>query len=162
MEPTAIHISDKPKSLKRQAGAFGVVGIINTLLDFSILNIGAFLFGLPIILANIISTSTALSFSYFANKKWVFNDNRAPLGKKSLALFIAITLIGLYGLQSIIIYTLTAWATLPLEIAVTIARGLGITAFTDGFIAANTAKLIATIATTVWNFVLYKKFVFKG
>lgn len=53
---------------------FGVVGIINTIIDFSLLFL-LVLFGLPTIPSNFISTTSALIFSFFANKKFTFKDS---------------------------------------------------------------------------------------
>ena len=50
---------------------FGLVGGVNTALDFGLLFMFK-AFGLPIGLANIVSTSIAFVFSFFANKKYTF------------------------------------------------------------------------------------------
>lgn len=48
------------QGLKTQIGAFSIVGVANTLLDFAVLNIGIFILDLPILPVNIISTTILL------------------------------------------------------------------------------------------------------
>lgn len=148
------------KSRRSQLGAFGVVGILNTLIDFAIFNAALFLLHYPLLVANLLATALALSFSYFVNKGWVFSRSTAPT-RRSMLLFIIITLVGLYGIQSLVIFTFTHWLLFPAEVAGRIAGALHITNLSDEFVVANTAKFIATVTSAIWNFTLYKKFVFK-
>lgn len=146
----------QPKSGFRQAGAFGLVGIINTLLDILVLNLGIFVLRLPVVPANVLSVSVALVFSYTANSRWVFGGSR-QLNPKAAFRFVVVTLVGLYGLQTLIVYLLTQQWLAPARIV----QGFGLGQyFSTVFIVANTAKLLATLITAVWNFVLYKRYVF--
>lgn len=122
---------------------FGTVGAANTAIDFGLLFVLRSL-GLPVIPANIISTTTAFIFSFFANKKYTFKSNGNI--KRELALFIAVTLFGLWVLQNIVIQ-LVLWplntTTLPSETSLLIA------------------KVIATLVSLIWNYVMYSRVVFK-
>ena len=124
---------------------FALVGSANTLIDFGLL-FGLVFFGIDKIPANFISTGTAFIFSYFVNKSYTFKFT-GKSSKRQFGLFIAITIFGLWVLQPIIIY----FVTLALN-------GLDI----QSSIALLVAKLIATAVTLVWNYVLYKKYVFRG
>ena len=160
MEQLIPSVTPKPKQGLRQAGAFGLVGIINTLLDVLLLNLGIFVLQLPVVLANMLSVSIALAFSYTANSRWVFGGQR--LGARRALRFVMITLIGLYGLQTLVIYLLTRQWLAPASLVQGTIQALGLGQyFSNEFIVANTAKVLATLFTTVWNFVLYKKYVFK-
>jgi putative flippase GtrA len=122
---------------------FLAVGGFNTLLDFGLL----FLlkaFGLPVITANVISTTIAFCFSFFANKNYTFKTTDTNI-KREIVLFIVITLFGLWVLQTIIIKAVT-YALVP----------YGLTSDMTLLIA----KLIATIATMAWNYTMYSQFVF--
>jgi len=85
-----------------------------------------------------------LVFSFFANKKFTFKNNSSNQVKQ-FAVFLAITLIGLWIIQPLII------------------NGSGIL-FEK--IVLNTdlslliSKLLATIASLIWNYLMYRKFVF--
>lgn len=123
---------------------FVAVGGTNTVIDFSILFTLTNLLTVPVFWANIISTSVALTFSFFANKKFTFKDNAN--NKAQMPVFLVITLLGLWVIQPIIIALVDAGFS---------RTGL------DNNIILLIGKLMATCVTLVWNYVLYKKFVFK-
>lgn len=123
---------------------FGIVGVANTALDFAILFLLVAL-GLDKIPANYISTGVAFIFSFFVNKSFTFKSKSGNV-KKQFLYFIVITVIGLWIIQPLIIVGLssllagTGWAS-------------GIILFV--------AKLIATVASLIWNYILYSRIVFK-
>lgn len=134
------------KLLKKHADKFrfAIVGGANTALDFGILFFLTFL-GMDKIVANYFSTGLSLIFSFFANKSFTFKHKEGH-AKKQFALFLIITLIGLWVIQPLIIW--------------------GSTSALEGTITNDTAnlfiaKLIATFASLVWNYILYSKIVFK-
>jgi len=124
---------------------FAAVGVINTVTDFGILFILVSLLNVPVILANVVSTSAALAVSYLLNKKAVFGDESGR-SVKQVILFVVVTLAGLWILQSIVIVTVTS----SLQ---------GIVA--SGSILLLVAKGIATLFSLVWNYVWYSRVVFK-
>lgn len=124
---------------------FTIVGSINTVIDFSILFTLATLFNVPKELANFVSTFVAFLFSFFANKKYTFKSTSKNL-KKQFLLFTIVTLFGLWVIQTIIIAAITPVFT-----------NLGVNKAT----ALLISKLIATIASLIWNYTLYSKLVFK-
>lgn len=132
---------------------FCIIGLINTAIDVAI-----FLTlqgqGLPIIAANIASTSVALVVSFILNKRFTF-DSQAPT-RQTLLPFIAVTLTGLWLLQPLVIYLSLAFFD------ITAVNNLATAIYADFNSIQNLlAKLVATPATIIWNFVLYKRFVFK-
>lgn len=123
---------------------FIIVGGVNTALDFGILFFLTFL-GLDKIVANYFSTGIALIFSFFANKSFTFKHKEGD-AKKQFILFLVITLFGLWVIQPIIIW--------------------GSTTLLASYIPNETinlfvAKLIATVTSLIWNYVLYSRIVFK-
>lgn len=124
---------------------FAMVGSVNTLVDFTILLMLASVIGLPSALANIISTSCALVVSYTLNKKAVFG-NTDPHNHRQLAMFIIVTLAGLWGLQTLVIVTVGA---LLQTISFTSAESLIV------------AKAVATVASLIWNYLWYSRVVFR-
>jgi putative flippase GtrA len=141
-----------------RVGKFGLVGIINTLLDFTIYNILSSTFGLGLVLANIISTSIALVFSFVANKKVVFRHQHGSTLKQA-AVFLGVTAFGLYILQTGMIKLLTDIWIAPIALGLTGAHLLHITGH-DQFLAKNGAKAAGTIISLIWNYIMYKKVVF--
>lgn len=137
-----------------------MVGVFNTVFDFGILNTLVFVFGLPNVGANIISGSIAACVSFFLNQRFVFQADKQKSGRQFI-LFILITAVGLYCLQNLVIYTLTNYLTAPsswcFELLELIKSGL----FSREFVRLNFAKAIATIASLIWNYILYGRYVFK-
>jgi len=123
---------------------FGIVGIANTALDFLLLFIFVGL-GIDKIAANYLSTSASLVFSFFVNKSFTFTA-KGGNAKKQFALFIIITLIGLWIIQ-------------PIIIAV-VSTALAGTGWADGAILFA-AKIVATVASLIWNYAFYSRIVFK-
>lgn len=122
---------------------FALVGGFNTALDFGLL----FLFvnlGFDKIIANYISTSIAFVFSFFANKTFTFRATGDA--RREFITFVTITLFGLWVLQPIVITGVTALAA-PLDIS-------------ESAILIG-AKLIATIISLIWNYIMYSRVVFR-
>jgi len=122
---------------------FAIVGGLNTAIDFIVL-FSLVALGLPAVGSNFISTTIALMFSFVANKSFTFQDT-GKNSKTKLAYFLTITLFGLWVIQPILI-TATAYMISDLGIPDPIVLFVG--------------KIIATIVTLIWNYLLYKKLVF--
>jgi len=123
---------------------FAAVGGANTALDFILL----FLFvnlGVNKIVANYFSTSISLIFSFFANKSFTFKDKSAN-AKKQFGLFLLVTIAGLWILQPVIIWAVTELLSSSVQ---------------NESVLLFIAKLIATIASLIWNYFLYSRLVFK-
>lgn len=75
---------------------FGMVGVVNTLLDlllFSLLVQGA---GLAVVPANIVSYGTGILNSFLMNRAWTFKDrSQGSALLRSFLLFIGVNLLGL-------------------------------------------------------------------
>ena len=133
----AIEIDGKPLR-------FVIVGIINTIIDFGIMNILK-LAGLSTITANTISTGIAMMCSFFLNKKYTFHGAGNNYVREVILFFI-FTMVGIWGIQNGAIYLITKY--LP-------HFGLGDQLF------ANVAKLLASVFSLTWNYLTYNRFVFK-
>ncbi len=125
---------------------FGIIGVINTALDFGLLFVFSSLFGIPRGFANMLSTSISFIFSFFANKRYTFKSSSKENVVREMVLFTVVTLFGLWVIQGLIIHFLT-----PVII------NLG----TTEELALLASKLIATVASLIWNYLLYSRVVFK-
>lgn len=132
-------IKNNPQLLR-----FGLVGGVNTALDFGLLFILKFI-GVPVELANIMSTGTAFVFSFFANKKYTFKSTGSNV-MREIILFIVVTLTGLWVLQTLVINLLHQ----PLTSLVG-----------NDDMGLFVAKLLATLVSLTWNYLLYSRVVFK-
>ena len=125
---------------------FGIIGAINTILDIGILFALSGIFSIPKVPANIISTTVTFVISFFANRKYTFKPASSQHIVREMILFTGITLFGLWVIQGIIINVLT-----PSFMSLNIT----------GELALLYAKLIATGASMVWNYILYSRIVFR-
>lgn len=138
---------------------FFIVGVINTLIDFGILNLLVFVFDLNKIVANSLSVAVAMIISYWLNYHVVFRQTSQNHIFK-LITFFTITSFGLFVIQNVIIYLLVHLVTLPADIVFSATQAIGLDMFSNEFILLNTAKLVGTVVTMVWNFLMYRRFVF--
>lgn len=137
MEKAKNTLKNNPK-LRR----FIIVGLVATVIDFGLLYVFKSM-GLATIIANIMSTFIAFVFSFFANKHYTFQSTGGDL-RREIILFTIVTLTGLWVLQSMVI------AFVEPSLLVVFSAG----------VATFIAKLLATIVSTIWNYVLYSRVVF--
>lgn len=133
--------------IKSEKIRFGVVGAINTVVDFVVLLLLAIVFGVPAVFANVVSTSCAMTVSFVLNKRSVFK-NTDKNNRKQVVRFLLVTVSGIWVVQSILIVFLNA----SFEIIFPAA---------EEALLLFAAKGIATIASLCWNYIGYKRFVFR-
>lgn len=124
---------------------FVLVGGTNTAIDFVLLFLFTNLFGVDKIIANYFSTGIALIFSFFANKSFTFK-NKSENAKKQFLLFLVVTLAGLWILQPLVIWLCTNVMAPYID---------------NENVSLFIAKLIATVASLIWNYLFYSRIVFK-
>lgn len=124
---------------------FCAVGFVNLAIDFLILNILSFIFGVhkgfDAAVLSSISFLFANSNSYFINKNWTFKD-RNP--KATYRMFLVVSLVGVV-INASLVYFLTSH----------IAQSW----FSD-LVWLNISKLFAIFLVAFFNYFCYKKYVF--
>jgi len=79
-----------------KAISFGLVGVVNTGVDFCVFWIAATEFGLPLVVANVMSWTVAVSGSYVMNSMFTFAaESGRKLGWRPYATFLASGVVGL-------------------------------------------------------------------
>lgn len=120
-----------------QFAKFAVVGVFNTAIDFAVYLVLTRIFGLYFLLANIISVITAMTFSFFINKKWTFRN--ADHRVKTQYLKFAVINLGSLILNNVFVYLfIQSWHLYDLL-----------------------AKFIVIVITLNWNFWLNKYWTFR-
>lgn len=129
---------------------FAVVGFVNTVVNFLVLNLLSYLThiqsGPSVVFLSLIAFAVAMVNSYFLNDYWVFKDMSHGEGGRKFTLFLTVSVVGA-GINSAVVYVVTTFVH-PMF----------------GFSSAvwlNIANLIATCVALLWNFFGYKIFVFK-
>lgn len=143
-----------------EKGRFVVVGIINTTTDFVLLNLLVSFAGLPLYGANLISAFVAMCVSFILNKNFVFQKS-AKADIREFFTFIGVTLLSIWGVQTLIIFLLTQQFPQPLFTIADAVHSTGLAqSFSVEFIVNNMTKIIATVASLIWNYLFYKYVVF--
>lgn len=130
--------------LGREIVRFGLVGVVNTGLDLGVyfaLQVG----GTPVLLANFVSTSVGLAFSFVANRLFTFSARPSGGAVRQLALFVLCTGIGLWAVQPLVL--------LGMDRLLRPLAGLGAWHILI-------SKCVAIGFGFVWNWTLYNKVVF--
>ena len=125
-----------PKSLAGQKRVirFGMVGGINTLIDFGVFLLLHYVFGIWVMVAHVTGFCVATLNSYLLNKYWTFDDKSSHSPKQILT-FLGISLAALV-ISSAIVY-------------------IG-----KDYMPAFMAKILAIGVAMVWNYLGNRFFVF--
>ncbi|MEV7554970.1 GtrA family protein [Amycolatopsis sp. NPDC089917] len=117
---------------------FAVVGVLNTAVDavgYALLAT----FGVPMFVANFISTTAGMLLSFTLNRNFTFRAKDGDIRRQAV-LFFAITAFGLWVVQAAVIFAISK-----------LFPGINLLI----------PKLGAIAVGMVWNYVLYKKVVFR-
>ncbi|PPF54485.1 GtrA family protein [Clavibacter michiganensis] len=144
------------KLLADQRVRFLVAGLLNTGLDFVLLNCLILLAGFPTLAANIVSVTVGITISYFLNHFFVFRYAK-PVSAKRFLEFFAVT-----GFSSLLLQSGVIWL-FERGFDTTFGRSLFMfgTSAEQEFLEINVAKATAVLIGLVWNFTMYKLVVFK-
>lgn len=150
-EVSCFFMEENLKKLIVEINKFVLVGLMNTGIDFGVLNLLMWATGIDkgrwLILLNMISFGTAVVNSYFWNKFWTFKAKDSSRVSWEFSQFLIVSIIGLI-INTSIVYLLATF-TSPMF-------GLSQRIWT------NLAKVTATALSLVWNFLGYKFIVFKS
>ncbi len=135
-------LPERWQKLVHEALKFGIVGGINTVVDFIVFNLF-----LPIgpLKANMISTVVATTSSYGLNRHWTYKDRMRSALRREYALFFMFNLAG-FLIQSAVLGV--------------VKYGLHFTEDT-GRLALNIGKAAGIGVAMVFRFWAYRTFVFK-
>jgi putative flippase GtrA len=149
------------KETAKQAGKFGLVGIMNTAIDLGVFNVLSQVFGLYVVAANVISVSIAIINSYLWNKNWTFQDKEKKDVLGQFAKFVSFSLVGM-GIQTFMVWLLATQWTVSGTWAYSIVDFIGLEKiFSESFVIVNWAKVWGIGLALIWNFIAYKKWTFK-
>ncbi len=126
------------KEICRQFIKFCLIGLLNTIIDYSIYLFFSRSIGLYFLYANIISISVAMTFSFFANKYWTFQNKDKRLKTQYLK-FAAVNVVYFFLNNSILFVLVTYLAVFDLL-----------------------AKIIAIIIGLSWNFFVNRHWTFRN
>lgn len=146
--------------VKHRTLRFAVVGVLNTVINFTILNVVFYAFGLNRYVASIIATVIAVLISFILNRNFVF-AHKEGRQVRQLVMFITVTLFGIvvsqtvYVASNLLLQGNEAWAVNLIDSL----TGIELPA---SFVSINLSNLFGTITAMVWNYNGYRLFVFKN
>jgi putative flippase GtrA len=140
---------------------FCVVGTVGAVIDFGMLNLLIQLFGLPKVIANVFSFTTAVISNFIWNRLWVYPETRSDPLRKQFVQFFVVNVAGLF-INTAIFYGADRWF---LGEAGLLAGPVGALALAIGMahfdLAYNGAKVIATGVVLFWNFLVNRLWTFR-
>lgn len=156
-------------STVKQGAKFGVVGVSNTLIDFTIFTTVKVVLGIPlenVYLIKYFSGSIAMINSFYWNRRWVFKS-RARLDQSAVK-FLTTTLVSVYLIQPTLVRIFTAtdfgqsfgyfWYYLASYMHII---QLAPDKLTTDFVISTAAFGVGVVGSAIWNFTLYKLWAFK-
>lgn len=127
--------------LVHELAKFGIVGAINTIVHFGLLNLMVLWLGLRPLVANGIAIAVAATSSYFMNREWTFRHRaRSGVGREYSLFFV------LNGVGWVISQACVAFTTYVLDM--------------HGPLALNAAVVAGVVLGTFFRFLTYKRWVF--
>ncbi|HEY3008154.1 MAG TPA: GtrA family protein [Micromonosporaceae bacterium] len=136
-------LPERWQKLLHEALKFGLVGAMNTVVNFAVFNaLILTIFANGQLKANVIATLVALSLSFFLNRHWTYRDRPRSALRREYLLFFFFNGAGL---------------TIELGVLGLTKYGLGL----ESVMAINAAKLLGVVLGTVFRFWSYRTFVFR-
>lgn len=90
-----LHAASRGRATMFKAVSFGLIGFVNTAIDFGVFSFGYYILGLPIVWANLFSWAFAVSTSYVLNSTITFSvEGRRELTVRTYATFVVAQLAG--------------------------------------------------------------------
>lgn len=141
---SAIKMIPKPKSEIRRFLRFTMVGLVNTIVDFGVLNLLAGKLKLQIVPSQTISFITSVIVSFFLSRAVVYPEAGKNRTSLQMTKFIVINLIGL-GIRSLML----PWLNRLFQVSF---QGIELFGLTSEFLSRNAAWAISTSIVILLNF----------
>jgi putative flippase GtrA len=153
----------------KQGAKFGLVGISNAVIDYSLYIGLTTLFAVPldkVFLFKYLSGSVAMCNSFYWNRRWTFKS-KAKISRSAVRFLIA-TLVSVWGIQPSVVWLFTAtepgqaFGSFWFNVAEIIGLvGLMPQLLTETLVIKTVAFGMGIATIMVWDFTLYKFWAFK-
>jgi putative flippase GtrA len=111
----------------RKAISFGLIGVVNTAVDFGVFMFGVNVLGLPIVPANVLSWLIAISGSYVMNSYFTFAaESGRRLTPRDYATFVASGVVGLIANTTTVVVAASLLESIIPDANVPVAKLLAI------------------------------------
>lgn len=156
------------KIFEKKFARFFAVGVWNTFVDLAVLTLLIKIFDIEagqtvkLIAANTVSGSCSIASSFLMNRYFVFKDKDNPVKGKKIVIFVAVSIVGAYGINNTVLNLVVLnadWLHQFIYPIIEFARLDGI--LSQNFVKIFTGKAIAGLASMFWSFWAYGRFVFE-
>ena len=142
-------------------GRFVLVGLLNTVSNFALINLAFFVFHFSKIGSSIASSIIIITISFILNRNFVFEDTSKKV-RHQIPPFVLITVTG-----SIIVFNLVYIISLKVisgheYFIVKLVEQLTSLKLSNNFVDINLSTSFVTLVAMFWNYNGYRLFVFKG
>lgn len=137
-------LTDRParsRSLVRELGAFGIVGLVNLGVDVGLFNLLHFTLGIGPLTSKLVATGVSVTSAYVMHRQWSFSHRARTGVRREYPLFFLINGVAL--LMGLIVLGVARY-------------GFGL----EGVLSLNLANLVGIAVGTAFRFVAYKRWVF--
>lgn len=135
-------LPERLRNLGPEAMKFAIVGGVNTVVNFVVLNaLVLTIFPTGQLKANVVATVVAMVASYLMNRHWTYRDRMSQAMGREFLLFVLFNAAGL---------------AIELTIMGATKYALGL----HGLLAINAAKFLGLVLGTIFRFYTYRTFVF--
>jgi putative flippase GtrA len=145
-----------------QVARFGLVGVLNTLVDYVVFVTLMAAFGIPLSktwLAKYPSSLIAMAMSFALNRRFVFRARDGAVTGQAFR-FVTATVIGVFVIQNGLTLFFTSVLDYPGRAVHDVLDSLGI-APNEKFTIETVAFALGTVASLTWNFLAYKYWAFR-
>lgn len=161
-------MATQAKAEVKQVGRFGLIGILNTLVDYVIFIGLTKILSIPldgVWKAKLVSGAIAMCFSFIMNRTFVFRSKSQNVGRQA-AEFFPVTMVGVFVIQTGLVQLFSSKLPHLGKLAFSIGDSLGIVGIlpdllTEAFVIKTVAFGLATLASLTWNYLMYKHVVFR-
>ncbi|HSX01165.1 MAG TPA: GtrA family protein [Candidatus Saccharimonas sp.] len=160
---------ETPTAIVKQGAKFGLVGISNTAIDYTIYLSVTALFQVPlgqVYLVKYLSGSVAMINSFYWNRRWVF-ASKTGIGKSGVRFLLA-TLVSIWVIQPgmVFLFSGTAAGQAFSSFWFDLANSMGIVhlapmLLTKSWVIKTVAFGMGVVGSAIWNFTLYKLWAFR-
>lgn len=157
-----------------EVARFGLVGVINTLVDYVVFITLTIVFRIPLSrvwLAKYPSSVVAMIVSFVLNRRFVFRSQQRDVWRQALR-FVSTTLVGVFVIQNLLTQYLAGHQQYFGRVAFHVLGAVGLAdlhfsfhgrtlGLTRSFTIKTVAFGMATVASLTWNFLTYKYWAFR-
>jgi len=148
-------MAQAPKTENERFLRFLLVGLLNTLVDFGLMNLFTQVFRIPLVIAQALSFFIAVVCSYLLNRVWIYPEAIGGSMQDQFPKFMAINLLGL-GVRSLLVplfdQAITSWLR---------ANPISFKNLPQSFFSHNGALGLVLPITILMNFFLNRTWTFK-